>query len=111
MPLIQRAASPIVTEMQVIPVAGRDSMLLNLCGAHAPYFTRILVLLKDSAGNTGMGEVPGSNGILRALERLVPLVTGTEVARYNRTLNVLRTAISGVSHQVTSSAEEAVMKQ
>ena len=111
MPLIQRAASPIVTEMQVIPVAGRDSMLLNLCGAHAPYFTRILVLLKDSAGNTGMGEVPGSNGILRALERLVPLVTGTEVARYNRTLNVLRAAISGVSHQVTSSAEEAVMKQ
>jgi glucarate dehydratase len=111
MPLIQRAASPIVTDMQVIPVAGRDSMLLNLCGAHAPYFTRILVLLKDSAGNTGMGEVPGSNGILRALERLVPLVTGTEVARYNRTLNVLRTAISGVSHQVTSSAEEAVMKQ
>jgi len=111
MPLIQRAASPIVTDMQVIPVAGRDSMLLNLCGAHAPYFTRILVLLKDSAGNTGMGEVPGSNGILRALERLVPLVTGTEVARYNRTLNVLRAAVSGVSHQVTSSAEEAVMKQ
>jgi glucarate dehydratase len=32
------------------------------------------------------------------------------VARYNRTLNVLRAAISGVSHQVTSSAEEAVMK-
>jgi glucarate dehydratase len=97
--------------MQVIPVAGRDSMLLNLCGAHAPYFTRILVLLKDSAGGVGMGEVPGSNGILAALQRLVPLVTGTEIARYNRTLNNLRAAISGVSHQVTSSAEEAVMKQ
>jgi glucarate dehydratase len=58
--------TPTITEMQVIPVAGRDSMLLNLCGAHAPYFTRILVLLKDSAGHTGMGEVPGSNGILLA---------------------------------------------
>jgi glucarate dehydratase len=107
----QRSASPTVTEMQVIPVAGRDGMLLNLCGAHAPYFTRILVLLKDSAGNTGMGEVPGSNGILLALERLVPLVVGTEIGRYNRTLNVLRGAIAGTSHQVTSSAEAAVMKQ
>jgi glucarate dehydratase len=97
--------------MQVIPVAGHDSMLLNLCGAHAPYFTRILVLLKDSAGNVGMGEVPGSDGILRTLQRLVPLVTGTEIARHNRTLNGLRAAIAGTSHQVTSSAEEAVMKQ
>jgi glucarate dehydratase len=97
--------------MQVIPVAGHDSMLLNLCGAHAPHFTRILVLLKDSAGNTGMGEVPGSDGILLALQKLVPLVTGTEIARYNRTLNRLRAAIQGTSHQVTSSAEEAVMKQ
>jgi glucarate dehydratase len=97
--------------MQVIPVAGHDSMLLNLCGAHAPYFTRILVLLEDSAGNVGMGEVPGSDGILRTLQRLVPLVTGTEIARHNRTLNGLRAAIAGTSHQVTSSAEEAVMKQ
>jgi glucarate dehydratase len=108
---IQPGASPTILEMQVIPVAGHDSMLLNLCGAHAPYFTRILVLLKDSAGNVGMGEVPGSNGILLALQKLAPLVEGTGIARYNRTLNSLRAAISGASHQVTSSAEAAVMKQ
>jgi glucarate dehydratase len=107
----QSPATPTVTEMQVIPVAGRDSMLLNLCGAHAPYFTRILVLLKDSAGNTGMGEVPGSNGILLALQQLVPLVVGTAVGRHHATLNSLRAAIAGASHQVTSSAEAAVMKQ
>ena len=41
--------APRVTDMQVIPVAGQDSMLLNLSGAHAPYFTRNLVVLKDSA--------------------------------------------------------------
>ena len=46
---------PIITEMQVIPVAGYDSMLLNLCGAHAPYFTRTIVMLKDTLGNTGLG--------------------------------------------------------
>ena len=59
------SSSPTITAMQVIPVAGHDSMLLNLCGAHAPYFTRNLVLLEDSAGHTGMGEVPGGAGILR----------------------------------------------
>jgi len=108
---IQRAATPVITEMQVIPVAGHDSMLLNLCGAHAPWFTRILVLLKDSDGRTGIGEVPGSNGILQALQRLQPVVIGTEIARHQRTLGALRAAIAGTSHQVTSNAEAAVMLQ
>ena len=31
-------ATPTVTELRVIPVAGRDSMLLNLSGAHGPFF-------------------------------------------------------------------------
>jgi glucarate dehydratase len=109
---MQQSKTPVITEMQVIPVAGYDSMLLNLCGAHAPWFTRILVLLKDSAGHTGMGEVPGSAGILRALEKAVPLVVGTEVGRYNRTLNSMRAAIAGKdNHQVTNAGEQAVMKQ
>ena len=38
-----RSETPLVTTMQVIPVAGHDGMLLNLCGAHAPYFTRNIV--------------------------------------------------------------------
>jgi glucarate dehydratase len=109
---MQQSKTPVITEMQVIPVAGYDSMLLNLCGAHAPWFTRILVLLKDSSGHTGMGEVPGSAGILRALEKAVPLVVGTEVGRYNRTLNTMRAAIAGKdNHQVTNAGEQAVMKQ
>jgi len=110
------SSSPVVTEMRVIPVAGHDSMLLNLCGAHAPFFTRNLVLLKDSAGHTGMGEVPGGAGILRALENAVPLVVGTSIGRYNRTLNGIRAAIadkevSGQQYQVTSAAEAEVLKQ
>ncbi len=47
--------TPVVTEMRVIPIAGHDSMLLNLSGAHGPYFTRNLVILTDSEGNTGVG--------------------------------------------------------
>ena len=83
-------ATPVVQDMQVIPVAGHDSMLLNLCGAHAPYFTRNLVLLKDSAGRSGIGEVPGGEGIRQALERSRPLVIGQPIGRYNRTLKGLR---------------------
>ena len=28
---------PVITKMEVYPVAGHDSMLLNLSGGHAPY--------------------------------------------------------------------------
>jgi len=52
-------AAPKITAMQVVPVAGHDSMLLNLSGAHAPFFTRNIVILQDNAGNTGVGEIPG----------------------------------------------------
>ena len=52
-----RSGTPRVTGMQVVPVAGYDSMLLNLCGAHGPFFTRNIVILQDSLGNTGVGEV------------------------------------------------------
>ncbi|MGE8495913.1 MAG: enolase C-terminal domain-like protein [Pseudomonas sp.] len=111
--------TPVVLEMHVIPVAGHDSMLLNLCGAHAPYFTRNLVILKDSAGRTGLGEVPGGEGIRLALERVRGLVTGQPIGLYNRTLNTLRRAIAGrdgngpqaTVHQVTSESEAAVLKQ
>ena len=57
--------SPRLAAMRVIPVAGQDSMLLNLSGAHGPYFTRNLLLLTDETGNTGAGEVPGGEKIRR----------------------------------------------
>ena len=113
-----RNSTPQIVEMQVIPVAGHDSMLFNLCGAHAPYFTRNLVLLKDNAGRIGCGEVPGGEGIRQALERCRELVIGQPVGRYNRVLNSLRQAIAGpakgpqtTQHQVTSESEARVLKQ
>ncbi|MGB0071946.1 MAG: enolase C-terminal domain-like protein [Terracidiphilus sp.] len=78
--------SPRVTEMRVVPVAGRDSMLLNLSGAHGPFFTRNLVLLTDEAGNTGVGEVPGGEKIRKVLEDSAPLVVGRETCDYNAIL-------------------------
>src|SRR5438067_3889116 len=79
--------APRVTEMQVIPMAGQDSMLLNLSGAHAPYFTRNLVVLKDNAGNTGLGEVPGGEKIRQTLEDSRDLVVGQGLGTWN---NILR---------------------
>ena len=83
-------ASPIITAMRVIPVAGHDGMLLNLSGAHAPFFTRNLVLLTDNSGHTGVGEVPGGEKIRRALEEAVTVVVGGEVGNYNAILNSVR---------------------
>ena len=112
---ISSSSSPTITAMRVIPVAGRDSMLLNLCGAHGPYFIRNLVLLESSDGRTGMGEVPGGEGILKALENAQPLVQGTEVARYQRTLNAIRAShgahTGSMQHQVSSAAEAALLRQ
>jgi len=76
--------------MQVVPVAGHDSMLLNLSGAHGPYFTRNIVLLKDSSGNTGIGEVPGGESIRKTLEEARELVIGQELGHYNGILNSVR---------------------
>lgn len=68
--------TPVVTEMQVIPVAGHDSMLMNLSGAHAPFFTRNIVIIKDNSGHTGVGEIPGGEKIRKTLEDAIPLVVG-----------------------------------
>ncbi|WP_159662240.1 enolase C-terminal domain-like protein [Streptomyces mexicanus] len=77
---------PTVTDFAVYPVAGRDSMELNLSGAHAPYFTRNIVVLTDSEGRTGLGEVPGGEAITRTLQDAAPLVLGAAVADYKRVL-------------------------
>jgi glucarate dehydratase len=87
---IQRGGSPVVTDMRVIPVAGHDSMLLNLSGAHAPFFTRNVILLTDRAGHTGAGEVPGGEKILHILEDSRPFVIGQELSSANEILHQVR---------------------
>ncbi len=82
--------APLVNEMLVIPVAGEDSMLLNLSGAHGPMFTRNIVILRDNAGHIGAGEVPGGNLIRQTLDEARPLVIGQSIASYNAILNKIR---------------------
>ena len=88
----EAGGAPTITELQVIPVAGRDSMALNLSGAHGPFFTRNIVIMKDSAGNTGLGEVPGGEKIRQTIEDARPLILGRTLGEYNNVLGAMRTA-------------------
>ena len=85
-----KSGAPIITKLQVIPVAGHDSMLLNLSGAHGPYFTRNLIILTDETGNTGVGEVPGGEAIRKTLEDARDLLVGKSIGTYNNILNSVR---------------------
>ncbi|MEE4463041.1 glucarate dehydratase, partial [Azotobacter chroococcum] len=86
--------TPVITSLQVIPVAGHDSMLFNLSGAHGPYFTRNIVILQDNAGHTGVGEVPGGEGIRQTLEDARSLLIGQPIGQYQKILNQVRQAFA-----------------
>jgi glucarate dehydratase len=86
---------PVVTRFAVYPVAGRDSMLLNLSGAHAPFFTRNVVVLEDSEGRTGLGEVPGGEKITQTLRDAEPLVVGARLGDYRSVLRAIGTTFAG----------------
>jgi glucarate dehydratase len=88
------AGAPVVTAMEVIPVAGSDSMLLNLSGAHAPFFTRNIVILRDNSGATGVGEVPGGEKIRQTLEDARHLVVGQTIGGCNNVLAAMRNAFA-----------------
>ncbi|MDB5563196.1 MAG: glucarate dehydratase [Hyphomicrobiales bacterium] len=88
------SATPRVIEMEVVPVAGHDSMLLNLSGAHGPMFTRNIVILRDSLGHVGLGEVPGGETIRQTLQEAVPLVVGRQIGGYRAVLRAVREAFS-----------------
>ncbi|QIV86599.1 enolase C-terminal domain-like protein [Glutamicibacter mishrai] len=80
------SAQPTIVSVEVIPVAGHDSMLLNLSGAHGPFFTRNIVIVTDSEGRTGLGEVPGGEAIRSTIEEAGTLINGAPVAKYRSLL-------------------------
>ena len=84
--------TPKVIEMNVIPVAGYDSMLLNLSGAHGPYFTRNIVILKADNGEIGVGEVPGGEKIRKTLEDAKSLVVGKSIGEYKNIVKSIHDA-------------------
>lgn len=89
------STTPTVTALKVIPVAGRDGMLLNLSGVHGPYFTRNLVVLTDSAGHTGVGEVPGGEAIRQAIADAARVVVGQPIGAHLRLLRGTGALLAG----------------
>ncbi len=88
------SSTPVITALRAIPLAGRDSMLLNLSGAHGPFFTRNLLILTDSAGNTGVGEVPGGEKIRQTLEDAAALVVGQPIGAHQGLLRRVQQAFA-----------------
>ena len=84
--------SPTIESVEVVPVAGYDSMLLNLSGAHGPFFTRNVVIITDSDGRTGLGEVPGGEAIRSTIEEAGRLLKGKPVARFRSLLRIVAAA-------------------
>src|SRR5688572_28610869 len=84
------SGAPRVKSLRVVPVAGHDDMLMNLSGAHGPFFTRNVVLLEDESGRVGLGEVPGGEKIRQTLEDARVLVEGQPVGHYNAVLARMR---------------------
>ncbi len=83
-------STPRVTELRVVPVAGHDGMLMNLSGAHGPFFTRNILILTDNAGRTGVGEVPGGEKIRQTLEDARDLIVGQSIGNVQAVLNAMR---------------------
>jgi len=85
---------PLIAGIEVVPVAGHDSMLMNLSGAHGPFFTRNIVIITDSGGRTGLGEVPGGEKIRTTIEEAGALLKGKPVARYRSLLREVTAAFA-----------------
>jgi glucarate dehydratase len=83
-----------VASVEVVPVAGHDSMLLNLSGAHGPFFTRNVAILTDSDGRSGLGEVPGGEPIRRTIEEAGKMLVGEPVARFRSLLRQVAAAFA-----------------
>lgn len=105
------SSTPVVTTMQVIPVAGHDSMLMNLSGAHAPYFTRNIVIIKDNAGHTGVGEIPGGEKIRQTLEDAIPLVVRVEANDRSGLLRDITTILANEKVNVLGVASRSDTRQ
>ncbi|GAA0975079.1 MULTISPECIES: enolase C-terminal domain-like protein [Nocardiopsis] len=87
--------TPTVVDLEVVPVAGHDSMLLNLSGAHGPFFTRNIAILTDSEGRTGVGEVPGGEPIRRTVADAAGMVVGRPVSHVHQVLREIGEAFAG----------------
>ena len=90
-----RTDAATIAAVEVVPVAGHDSMLLNLSGAHGPFFTRNIAIVTDSDGRTGLGEVPGGEAIRQTIADAAEVLVGNPVGRYRTLLRDVSQRFAG----------------
>lgn len=73
----------LITDMKVTPIAVADPPLLNAAGLHAPYALRIVLELITEDQIYGLGEVPGNDKTLKALESARQVVIGKDPFQLN----------------------------
>lgn len=73
-----------ISHLTITPIAIADPPLLNAAGLHAPYALRIIVEVHTESGITGISEIPGSDKILTALQRLPAQLKGSDPFALNR---------------------------
>ena len=91
-----------IAKVDVVPVAGHDSMLLNLSGAHGPFFTRNIAIVTDSEGREGLGEVPGGEAIRQTIADAADILVGQPVAAFRSLLRRVATAYDWDRHPADS---------
>lgn len=69
-------------------------MLLNLSGAHGPFFTRNILIIETNEGKTGLGEVPGGEKIRLALESIREILIAKPISNWNELLNKVRSTLA-----------------
>ena len=74
-------------------------MLLNLSGAHGPFFTRNILILTDSSGRVGLGEVPGGEKIKQVLEDAASLMMGQPLGKFNQVLNQVKQKYAALDNE------------
>ena len=90
---------PTITRIEVVPVAGFDSMLLNIGGAHGAMFTRNIVIVHDSAGHTGLGEAPGGEVIENTLKEIGQTLVGEPIVYLNKLIHRAHFAHQGDDYE------------
>jgi glucarate dehydratase len=73
------SAGPVITGIDVTPVAFTDPPLLNAVGVHEPYALRAVVEIHTDQGVSGLGETYADEGHLRRLRAAAGALTGMDV--------------------------------
>lgn len=104
---------PIVTGVEITPVAMQDPPLLNASGCHEPFQLRSIIRVSTTDGIVGVSEAYGDDATLGLLNHVAPQLPGLDVFDLNglerrvveavgaRTIPMFTELIGAASHEKT----------